>query len=169
MLLLNTELRQTLVEKANELMKGDIACTESQLWYYINNIAKRNNIIYFALGIVPDKEVKGNSKVWTMRNGVIVINIKATVEKRIEGAIEALTRLNVSKKYGNTSEADMIASGVAYMICKRVGLDVRTYCLDSRFERLVTNKKQLESYLNICIKIYNEIISVLELQNVIKK
>lgn len=163
------ELRQTLVEKANELMKGDIACTESQLWYYINNIAKRNNIIYFALGIVPDKEVKGNSKVWTMRNGVIVINIKATVEKRIEGAIEALTRLNVSKKYGNTSEADMIASGVAYMICKRVGLDVRTYCLDSRFERLVTNKKQLESYLNICIKIYNEIISVLELQNVIKK
>lgn len=111
---------------------------------------------------IPDS----NSKVYidTMipqRGRSILISSKAKPEKQLEGLIEAIANRVVSDKYGNTSAAKMITEGVTYTLCKRFGLDVRTYCMSSKFETLVKNPNQIGSYLDICRNIYYIIMDII--------
>ena len=48
---------------------------------------------------------------------------------------------------------------VTYMVCKRLYLDVRTYCLTKEYDQLVKNKQLLKTYIDACREVYDNIIS----------
>lgn len=88
----------------------------------------------------------------------IVLNKSDKQEKQLEGLIEAIVHRYTTIKYGVSIQSLMISEGVTYMICKSIGLDVRTYCLSDKFEMLATNDKQSKNFINISNKIFTEII-----------
>ncbi len=108
-----------------------------------------------------DYKGQGNSKAYIDTNlqigRVILVNSLDKSEKQLEGVIEAVVRNYMVRKYGDKIQAHMIAEGIVYMLCKAIGLDVRTYCLSDTFETLARDRKQSATYVNLCHKVYKEI------------
>ena len=57
-------------------------------------------------------------------------------------------------------EEKMYIESVTYMICKNFGLDVRTYCQDSKFSSLLrSGKYNLSSFVVMTLKLYEKYAS----------
>lgn len=133
---------------------------------YMNRLAVigKMKLGYAGIGFndLKKSKLKGmsNSKsyvdtVLEAKGRVIYIDSGQKPEKQLEGLIEALTRMVVSSKYGQTNASAMIGEGVTYIICKNIGLDVRTYCLSEQFEALSKDSKQSQIYLKLCKQMYD--------------
>lgn len=99
---------------------------------------------------------QGNSKAYLItelpgRGKVIMIESDTDPEKQVEGMLEALTYTYLSIR-GNASRGEMLmlVEGVTYMLCKRYGLDVRTYCKSPNFEALSKDSNNVNMYIKLC-------------------
>lgn len=163
------ELREVLVQTANTLVKGAVNIPYDNIYMALRGVARNQlNLGQVIEGDVPYKLAQGNSKGWRTQNGMLIIGKKETIEKKLESIIEPIVTILVMRKYKSSSESNMISSGVTYMICKKLGLDVRTYCLTEEYDRLVKNRTQIKPYINICGKVYKEIFETLGLTGALK-
>lgn len=110
---------------------------------------------------VPEKCLRGNSKSWGHnRNYGIVILRSAEERKKVEGLVEAFVDSKIKNKYGDHKYETMLKETITFMICRKMGLDVRTYCTSKDFDKLVkmTNNKKA-NYLSKSFKMYDELIT----------
>lgn len=128
----------------------------------INNKVSQNmgieyNILFDKLS---DKDIQGNSKSWVLRDGALYISNKTSTQKQIEGVIEGtVTALLLNDT--NNKNKKMISEGVIYMICKLYGLDVRTYCNDINFDKLLMKSPESrQNYIKQCKKMYDCLINI---------
>lgn len=163
------DLREVLVKYADELIPGQLRVDYVTIFRHFCQLSSTKlQLGYIEEGHTPVKYLQGNSKGWVASKGKVIINSKETIEKKLESAIEPIVKVLIIRKYGNSRESDMISSGVTYMICKKLGLDVRSYCLTEEYERIAKNKGQLKHYFNLCGNNYKGIIASLELDKVIR-
>lgn len=160
-------LRQAIVAIAgNNTERGkQIDCAR-----YMNSIAVigKMKIGYAGVGFNDFKANKlngmGNSKSYidtqTPSGRVIYIDSTQKPDKQLEGLTEAIVNRLVSDKLGNSKPAQMVAEGATYAICKRYGLDVRTYCLNDSYTALSKNKDQAKAYIGHCKNMYNYVMEV---------
>lgn len=109
---------------------------------------------------LSDKEVQGNSKSWKIKGNQLSISNKALIQKQIEGIIEGTVTALILNDKSNKNKK-MVAEGVIYMICKVYGLDVRTYCNDANFDKLIMQSfESKQNYIKQCKKMYDYIIKI---------
>ena len=97
-----------------------------------------------------------------LSNGTLLIDRNEVDEKKIEAAIEAVTNTVImSQVKANKTVQTMLCETVIYTVCKRVGLDVRTYMLGKDFEDVAVDKRQLKSMLNIANGYVNQVLSII--------
>lgn len=111
---------------------------------------------------IPVKSRLGNSQAWGVYKGNLAILESETDAKKSEAVIEAVTRLKL-QGMSNSVEGKMVIEGAIFTVCKKAGLDVRTYMMSNNFDELVKNKKSLTDYLNIVIKKSAEICKNLKI------
>ncbi len=156
------DLREYLVQISNEAYPTEIKTPLEGLYTKIKHIVHHNlQLGKVVEGSVPYEKGQGNSKAWRIDKGNLVVNRGENISKKVEGVLEPVIKILTIRKFKDTPESDMISSGVTYMICKKIGLDVRTYCLTEQYERLVTNKIQIQPYVDVCKKMYIEVLKVL--------
>lgn len=132
-------------------------------------VLAKTKLGYNAVGFSSGNGIEwdGNSKAYKDMDiqkvgRAILLNKSEKQSKQLEGLIEAISYRYITLKYGVSTQSSMIAEGITYMICKSIGLDVRTYCLSDKFEILAENQVQSKSYINICNNNYKEIINLLK-------
>lgn len=154
------DIKGTLKELANTLIKGNLAASTEQVYEFLK-VAIHERLRYGAVveDEIPRKHLKGKSKSWTSNQGVVVLDSKQSISKRLEGLIEAIVLVKCLSRITNKTHAGMIAEGVTYMICKKLGLDVRSYVDGREFTLLAKKEKETEAYINICEKIYLDVMT----------
>jgi|LFRM01.1.fsa_nt_gb hypothetical protein len=157
----NQTLREFLVRKAHDWMPSPLTNSYELLY---NNIAKlcqtHLQLGTVVEGNVPIKYAQGHSKGWMVVNGILTIRQKETIEKKLESLLEPMIKILIIRKYKNSQlNIEMLSSMVTYMVCKRLYLDVRTYCLTKEYDQLVKNKQLLKTYIDACREAYDNIIS----------
>lgn len=149
------ELREKLVDSAFKILPGNREVNNKELIEIILRTVRNDlNIGAIEIGYIPANKARGNSKGWATSKGTLIVNGKEREEKILESIIEPIVMVLMMRKFGNSQETLMVSSGVTYMICKRLGLDVRTYCVSDEFERLVRHKNKIEVYNKICTEEY---------------
>ena len=96
---------------------------------------------------------------------IICIDKQVKIEKQVEALVEALVANIVSRLYKvelgvnstRAKQGEMVVEALTYTIIKRIGLDVRTYCLSSDFEVLSKNSKNSEVFVGIVDKVYKRV------------
>ena len=96
---------------------------------------------------------------------IICIDKQVKIEKQVEALVEALVANIVSRLYKvelgvnstRAKQGEMVVEALTYTIIKRIGLDVRTYCLSSDFEVLSKNSKNSEVFVGIVAKVYKRV------------
>lgn len=109
---------------------------------------------------IPVKQRLGNSASWTVYNGKLAVLASETDAKKCEAVIEAVTRLQLNN-ISNTNEGKMVIEGVIFTVCKKAGLDVRTYMVSRNFDELARSKGDLKNYLEYVIKYSGNICKML--------
>lgn len=85
---------------------------------------------------------------------------KGNNREKLESLLEPMIKILIIRKYKNSQlNIEMLSSMVTYMVCKRLYLDVRTYCLTKEYDQLVKNKQLLKTYIDACREAYDNIIS----------
>ncbi len=160
-------LREKLTENAYKLVPGTRKIDNAELIAQLIIVARSElNLGTIEIGDVPISKARGNSKGWTTLNGMLIVNGKEKEEKILESIIEPIVMVLMMGKFGNSQETSMVSSGVVYMICKRLGLDVRTYCISKDFEELVKYKDKTEYYISLCRDGYSFILGVIGLKSI---
>lgn len=110
--------------------------------------------------VIPEKALKGNSKVWSKAGAYqLLLQNRADNRKQLEGLIEGFVDIKLSEKNYNTIQKQMFRESLTFMLCKTVGLDVRTYCYSDLFDRFVkSGGENISTYLNKTFKLYNNLI-----------
>ena len=126
-----------------------------------NNLLSDGKEVYnIKYGIIPEGKGKGCSKSWVIdrKDNSIVIPKSGESRKQIEGIIESNVTLLLKNKTGLPAyEEKMYIESVTFMICKNLGLDVRTYCQDGRFESLIReSKSKTSSFILKSLKLYEK-------------
>lgn len=136
---------------------ANISAVENVLKSNVQNIDGSDFIIEHT--VIPEKDLKGNSKVWNKSNGNLFLQNRADNRKQLEGLIEGFVDIKLSEKNYSTIQKQMFRESLTFMICKTVGLDVRTYCNSDLFDRFVkSGGDNVSTYLNKTFKLYNNLI-----------
>lgn len=152
----NDSVVKEIKEDTNKKKEGIVLDTTKDLRDYlvkdmvpINKDTSKETIYKFIMGHlkknglniseskIPYNNITGNSKAWAYVNGTIYVANNVDVGKKIEGAIESVTLIIANECIKNKVKSNMVAEGVTYKMCKQLNLDVRTYCRDNRFEKLI--------------------------------
>lgn len=126
---------------------------------YLYNVLASNGASVKEMQI-PVKHRLGNSASWAVYNGTLAILASETDAKKCEAVIEAVTRLQLNN-ISNTNEGKMVIEGVIFTVCKKAGLDVRTYMMSRNFDELARSKGDLKNYLEYVIKYSGNICKML--------
>ena len=130
---------------------------ENVLKTNVNNIDNQDLIIERT--VIPDKKLKGNSKSWSKAgDNCILLQNRADNRKQLEGLIEGFVDMKLSTKNYSKIEKQMYRESLTFMLCKVVGLDVRTYCNSDLFERYVKSGNNVSSYLSKSFKLLNNLL-----------
>lgn len=106
-----------------------------------------NKGVPVTLGTIPSGKGMGNSKAWCVSGGKIVLDSNAPIEKQLEGMIESITTALTKQLMPNGGiNAEIIRQLAVYKLCKKFGLDVRTYCMTQEFENIARSPK-LKNYI----------------------
>ena len=109
--------------------------------------------------VIADKNLQGNSKVWNKKGNVIQVQNRADNRKQLEGFIEAFVDMKLSSKNYSKVQKQMFRESLTFMICKVIGMDVRTYCNSSLFDRIVSSGSgNMTNYLKQTFKLFNGLI-----------
>lgn len=109
--------------------------------------------------VIADKNLQGNSKVWYKQGNVIKLQNRADNRKQLEGFVEAFVDMKLSSKNYSKVQKQMFRESLTFMICKVMGMDVRTYCNSSLFDRIVSSgSSNMTSYLKQTFKLFNGLI-----------
>ena len=110
--------------------------------------------------VIPEKSLKGNSKVWGKAGAnQLMLQNRADNRKQLEGLIEGFVDMKLSEKNYNSIQKQMFRESLTFMLCKTVGLDVRTYCYSDLFDRFIkSGGNNVSTYLNKTFKLYNNLI-----------
>lgn len=110
--------------------------------------------------VIADKNLQGNSKVWNKQGNRIQIQNRADNRKQLEGFIEAFVDMKLTSKNYSKVQKQMFRESLTFMICKVIGMDVRTYCNSSLFDRIVSSGSgNMSNYLRQTFKLFNGLIS----------
>lgn len=153
-----SELRKKLVDLTGEKVEYFEITLRQNLILVVRNKLKMGEIVE---GNVPYNKARGNSKGWMVKNGTLVISDKESISKQIESIIEPVTLILTSNRLGDSTEAKMIAEGTVYMICKKFGLDVRSYCNTDIYEDLILNESNTNNYIRLCRDNFNYIFETI--------
>lgn len=159
------DLRKVLVDylKINNIKVDYPAAVSVALCVVKENIYKLSNgldTFNIELTTIPDTKLSGNAKNWSLENhNLLKILRRSENSKSLEGLVEGtITRVFNDKKYSKVQK-QMLIETITYMICKLYKLDVRTYCQNKEFEKLVTSDKEtLKNYLKLSFKLFNETV-----------
>lgn len=159
------DLRKVLVDylKINNIKVDYPAGVSVALCVVKENIYKISNgldTFNIELTTIPDTKLSGNAKNWYLENSnLLKILRRSENSKSLEGLVEGtVTRILNSKRY-NKVQKQMLVETITYMVCKLYKLDVRTYCQNKEFEKLITSDKEtLKNYLKLSFKLFNEIV-----------
>lgn len=134
------DLREYLKDK--ETYSGSL---QTVLKHFANSCTKKGAPV--TLGQIPSSKIRGNSKAWYVGGGKIVIDSNASIEKQLEGMIESVTTILANQLMPNGGvNAEIIRQLAVYKLCKKFGLDVRTYCMTQEFEN-ITRGSKLKNYI----------------------
>lgn len=130
--------KYTTQEPRLQYLTGRAISVYSRLTYNINMYCK---VTYpLILATVPKEKGMGNAKNWMIdeKTNIITVSSSGLERKCIEGIIESF--VTIALRHHPTyvgSDGKMLIESVTYMICRKLGLDVRTYCISKDFEHLI--------------------------------
>lgn len=119
-------------------------------------------------GSVPYNKALGISKGWRVEAGKLVISSTATPEKKVEAAIEAVSKLLMKLEIQDPKQQELFIESTVYMVCKKLDIDVRAYMQSEIFEQLVQNKADLAQFVIKSKEIYTKLFAALGLKSVLK-
>ena len=124
------------------------------------NVSTKDNVeLVVERTVIADKNLQGNSKVWNKKGNVIQVQNRADNRKQLEGFIEAFVDMKLSSKNYSKVQKQMFRESLTFMICKVIGMDVRTYCNSSLFDRIVSSGSgNMTNYLKQTFKLFNGLI-----------
>ena len=126
----------------------------------ISNVAEKDSISFVIdVSLIADRDLKGNSKAWNItKDNILQVSSKVPERKKIEGLIEGFVNLKLKQYNANKVKKQMVVEGVTYLLCKMVGLDVRTYCINNHFENLINSgETNVESYIKSVLKVFKNL------------
>ena len=126
-----------------------------------NNVFNIDGVeLQVSKAIIPEKELKGNSRAWTTTsNNQIVLQNRVDNRKQVEALIEGFVYLKLNNKNYSKVQKEMFRESLTFMCCKMMGMDVRTYCNSDLFERFIkSGASNISTYLNKSIKLFNALL-----------
>lgn len=110
--------------------------------------------------VIVTKDLMGNSKVWSKQgNNCLFIQNRADARKQLEGLIEGFVDFKLSSKNYSKVQKQMFRESLTFMLCRKLGLDVRTYCNSQLFERFIkSGEKNIKNYILKSMKLYDSIL-----------
>ena len=92
---------------------------------------------------------------------LMLISSDATPEKQLEAMLECIVTNVAFGKYGVNGATAMLIEGATYRLCKKFGLDVRTYIKTAPFEELVKQPNQLNKFIELSKGIYEYVMKTI--------
>lgn len=168
--LINTEF--TTTKELRDILLKYLDYNRINLGYFVSfgplynmlqhNFANMGINFDIVLTTIPAKDLVNKSKNWCFdkKNNVLMMRSSPTV-KQLEGLVESSAKLFMNTKNNQNKYRKLYSEGLTYMFCKYLKLDVRTYCIDSDFENLVKQSKELKKqYLKILFNLFGSYVDL---------